>query len=444
MPVPIVVLLLVLATPGMPTVRGVGPEESSWSTFRGDVRRTGLSDQNASMNLGGLQWSYSLKETFSWDDPYEYYNGGSGIPAVGRDGTVYFSFSNTNRTNAVSANGSLLWAFEMGTARSDDLAPAVSDEGIVHIAAGGCLFALWPNGTMRWRYDVDGKFLSNPAIGMDGTIYIGCDDECLHAIGSNGIQKWTFATNDSVRSSPAVSLDGHITFMAKMGTEAQLLSLFPNGSVRWAITIPDGYISLSPCVRADGSVLVYDRAENLLCFHSNGTLDWTYPIVHTEPGLRARVRPIEVAIGPDGTIYSGSLDYLYALTPEGALKWQLETNWRTHSPVVSADGIIFVVVYSTIFAVDPQGNEIWTSHSISYGPRGNVPDTITIGLNGSILFMMDYTLVSVNGAPPKEPVGEEDGSMIASWAVVVGCVAIMLIQGPVRKALGAQKGKRIA
>ena len=52
---------------------------------------------------------------------------------------------------------------------------------------------------------------SSPAIGSDGTVYVGSDDKKLYAInGKNGVKLWEFKTGWSVRSSPAIGSDGTV------------------------------------------------------------------------------------------------------------------------------------------------------------------------------------------------------------------------------------------
>src|SRR5258705_8535402 len=54
----------------------------------------------------------------------------------------------------------------------------------------------------KWTF-VTGDFVgSSPAIGADGTIYIGSRDKNLYAISPEGSKKWEFATRDAVKSSP--------------------------------------------------------------------------------------------------------------------------------------------------------------------------------------------------------------------------------------------------
>jgi outer membrane protein assembly factor BamB len=49
------------------------------------------------------------------------------------------------------------------------------------------------NGTVKWTYQTGGPVRSSPAIGPDGTIYVGSSGSAkLHAINPNGTEKWSF------------------------------------------------------------------------------------------------------------------------------------------------------------------------------------------------------------------------------------------------------------
>ena len=52
---------------------------------------------------------------------------------------------------------------------------------------------------------------SSPAIGSDGTVYVGSDDYKLYAInGKSGVKLWEFETGGRVGSSPAIGSDGTV------------------------------------------------------------------------------------------------------------------------------------------------------------------------------------------------------------------------------------------
>ena len=52
---------------------------------------------------------------------------------------------------------------------------------------------------------------SSPAIGTDGTVYVGSNDKKLYAInGKTGVRLWEFITEGAVISSPAIGTDGTV------------------------------------------------------------------------------------------------------------------------------------------------------------------------------------------------------------------------------------------
>jgi len=62
----------------------------------------------------------------------------------------------------------------------------------------------------KWTFVTGGYVGSSPAIGADGTIYIGSRDTNVYAINPDGSKKWEFATGGDVKSSPAIGADGTI------------------------------------------------------------------------------------------------------------------------------------------------------------------------------------------------------------------------------------------
>ena len=67
-----------------------------------------------------------------------------------------------------------------------------------------------PEGTLKWAFATGGKVGSSPAIGANGTIYVGSDDNNVYAINPDGSKKWEFLTGGWVRSSPALDAAGII------------------------------------------------------------------------------------------------------------------------------------------------------------------------------------------------------------------------------------------
>jgi len=117
--------------------------------------------------------------------------------------TVVIEYGTTN------PYGTLKWNFETGG--EIESSPAIGPDGTIYIGSGnGTLYAINPNGTLKWKFTTEYGIESSPAIGPDGTIYIGSDDNNLYAINPDGTLKWKFTTKGEIISSHAIGSDGTI------------------------------------------------------------------------------------------------------------------------------------------------------------------------------------------------------------------------------------------
>jgi len=96
---------------------------------------------------------------------------------------------------------------------------------------------------------------SSPAIGSDGTIYVGSDKEDVFALNPDGTIKWVFPTRGPVRSSPALASDGTIFIGSN---DSRLYALNSDGALITEIVADDDFsnsgIVSSPTILADGTV----------------------------------------------------------------------------------------------------------------------------------------------------------------------------------------------
>jgi outer membrane protein assembly factor BamB len=246
-----------------------------------------------------------------------------------------------------------------------------------------------PKDTMRiWRYEIDAGLstanYSSPAIGTDGTIYVGSQDGYLYAVNSNSTLKWRFYTGGVVRSSPAIGGDGTIY----VGSYSNLLfALNPaDGSLKWSYAT-HGDISSSPAIAADGTIIFGSFDDTIYALNPDSTLKWKYGTgqdVYSSPSIAA-----------DGTVYCGSNDdHLYALTPSGALKWRFETTRDIQgSPAVGADGTVYVGSRDGfLYAINPDSTLKWTflTNSQIYGSPAIAPDsTIYLGSTDNLFYALN-------------------------------------------------------
>jgi len=237
----------------------------------------------------------------------------------------------------------------------------------------------------KWKFKTGDDIDSSAAIGIDGTVYIGSDDQNLYAIDpETGQEIWRFMTNGEIRSSPAVGPDGTIYFGSEDGS---LYAVSPNGSKKWAFNFGD-FIFSSPAISSDGKIIYIGSSNNSIYAISaaSGTYKWKYTT-----GDKIISSP---AIGHDGiepVVYVGSLDrHVYALAAnDGTLKWAFETQAEVYgSPAVSADGRIYVGECKTgsaeeynfkLFCINVDGSNNWEMAagtgfygSPAIGPEGNI------------------------------------------------------------------------
>ncbi len=115
---------------------------------------------------------------------------------------------------------------------------------------------------------------------------------------------------------------------------------------------------------------------------TSGKVKWRF----RQDGPYSKVRPVT---GPDGTIFSvDAYFHLYALAPDGALKW-VARGAGSGGVAVGPDGTAYVGSESSVKAYNPDGTLKWTFNQnpialffvgLSVGPDGNIYAVSTSGI----------------------------------------------------------------
>ncbi len=244
-------------------------------------------------------------------------------PALAAGGVAYVG-SDDDRLYALDTrDGSVRWQFTAGpcrvsvgsgpeAARCDVDAVTVAPDGTVLVSADG-LYALRPDGTLKWKFSPGATHCASAAaVGPDGLIYVGCQDDALYALDAGGVKKWEFRATDDVDSSPAVAPDGTVYVGSD---DHKLYALGPGGALKFAITT-GGAVRSSPALAADGTVYVGSFDGALYAVKPTGQVAWSYRTAD-----RILSSPL---VDAAGTILIGSEDdRLYALAPDGKLLWSV-------------------------------------------------------------------------------------------------------------------------
>jgi len=214
-----------------------------------------------------------------------------------------------------------------------------------------------------------------PVVATDGTIYQGTQFGELLAIRPNGTIKWRISVPGTVETTPAILPNGRVAFVNSRGT---LYVVKPDGSSSWHFStgVPCYCVAPSPAVGPDGAIY-FSLWEAVYALNSNGSLRWTFDT----GGWRVNG---SVSVAPDGVVYLPA-QYLFAINPNGALKWQSgDVISPGGAPAVADDGTIYVNNHlPTLTAINPDGTLKW-AYKVADCCDADVPAAPAIGLDGTI------------------------------------------------------------
>ena len=272
--------------------------------------------------------------------------------ALGSNGYLYAPTTDGHLVALDSATGEPQWTF----ACAIKSAPALGPDGTVYLSAGyspEIIYAVdGTTGVKRWQFLADGyaydpnsapsvlySVMSSPAVGSDGTVYVGAYVGKVYALdGATGARKWEFPTGGPVRSSPAIGADGTVYVGS---TDRNVYALDGvTGRPRWAFAT-GGQVISSPAIDREGTVYVGSCDHRIYALEgTTGIQKWVFTTgddVTSSPVLAA-----------DGTLYASSRDgYFYALdAATGGLKWDLPLPAGGSSASIGTDGTIYVREYA--------------------------------------------------------------------------------------------------
>ena len=259
------------------------------------------------VETGAVEWTFSTGGDIS------------SSPVINAAGTIYFG-SHDEWVYALAPDGSLLWRHATsGDVRSS---PAISADGkTLYIGSDDDFLyglhtdpALSAAQRLKWKTELDHLDVkSSPALGPapDFTVYVGSDDEALFAVRpEDGVVLWQVEVSGDIVSSPAIGADGTIYFGSN---DNRLRAVDPDGNVLWTFST-GGDIRSSPAIGADGIIHVGSNDDYLYALEPDPALSPSQRVLwQRDLGRDVRSSP---AIGSDGALYVGSDDNeLYRFAP---------------------------------------------------------------------------------------------------------------------------------
>ncbi len=347
---------------------------AKWKSLGGNFRRTGLSE-NYGPEVGCVKWSFETTEPVSASVTI---GAGDRVHIACEDGKVY----------TLDTDGSLVWSYDVNSPLLSS--PTISANGTVYVGSrDGKLYAISIGGSLLWTHATYGVVYSSVAVSEDGKVYACSEDGVLYALDQDGSELWTFETDgiglsseSSILASPAIGADGTVYIGGLY--DANLYALDSNdGSVKWTCTFTSSDCDLlncypsvswpfaSPVIADDGTIyqtLLYD--PNLYAIDANdGNIIWATNLGHREydyfgnpyPGYGYADGWSAPALGPDGTIYVSFDDpNLRAVNPDGSIKWETHLGMAGgYTLTVGSNGLIYAACDDNfVYVVDANGEVV--------------------------------------------------------------------------------------
>jgi len=290
-------------------------------------------------DVNNIRWKYRITGMNSF----------LGQPVIGNDGTIYAGNMN-HKLYALNPDGSLKW--EYTSQESNIKSPAsIGANNTIYFSAGP-LYALNSDGSLKWKSQNKG-FYQTPAIGKDGTIYVySTNGSSLEAYNPDGSLKWK--SNSMLGRSPLystgnlIAADGTIYTI----TGSYLYAHKNNGEEKWKLKLPEE-IKGNYSIGLSGEIYI-TLSKKILVVSPSGT-------IQAEWDLNENLYGTPIISQKDEVIYVGGTKNLFALNKDGSIKWKYPTNnLVTLSPLLDNNGIIYTGVRNDgIHVLNPDGSLKW-------------------------------------------------------------------------------------
>lgn len=317
------------------------------------------------------------------------------------------------------------------------------------------------NVTLKWRYVTSSGFNRMIAVTDDGTIYATNSNQILYAISPEGQLKWQVKSSEYDMSAPSVDANGTIYYstffpgaLCSVSSEGESLkclstseagapaaidnqqniywatmlggisSYAPNNSFRWRTSL-DGWGDVGATISDDGNLyaIAYNANDNgdeskVYSISKTGEINWS-----SHFNYRIVDRPV---IDENGHLYfagnKGSIRQgtLISVDADGKTRWikPLFDEVR-FSPTIDTSGRIIISTDNKVRAYSASGSTIWSTNTSGIentAPTIASDGTIYVGSSTGILYaikpngLQKFTY-SVEGAIKAAPTIDDNGTL---------------------------------
>lgn len=233
---------------------------------------------------------------------------------------------------------------------------AIANEAVYACTPGGQtthLIALsLADGANVWKYSFDHGGDTVAPIIVDNTIYMG-NGYSVYALNSlTGKKQWE-SNIPTEATIGGIGVKGNTVYVSYGGSRGGITALnATDGSQRWIKSLRSE-VSVQPVI-ADGTVYVGTHDGYIHAFNTaDGTRKWQRKITIASEGVRT---PIAIA---DGIVYVGSNNSTEAVAlnaTNGMEQWRVKTGISFVGPTI-VDGTVYLEGNGTLYALTPTGKQ---------------------------------------------------------------------------------------
>ncbi|AWD92957.1 hypothetical protein HSE3_gp005 [Bacillus phage vB_BceM-HSE3] len=195
-----------------------------------------------------------------------------------------------------------------------------------------------------------------------------------------------------------IDSDGTVyTVESNQTVAGTVVSYDKNGVKQWSYTPPNGVMNL--VLSKDGKLYFRSAGKLHAISKTDGTPVWSLELPNNNPSNTFT----STTIDKDGVIYTNQLNILYAINPDGTIKWERDFGKNILSQVkIDKEGRIFLETSARIYALNKDGTDIWSKPISTNDKAGNLEFSNDSQL---ILTYIDYNV------PVAAVVNRADGTM---------------------------------
>jgi outer membrane protein assembly factor BamB len=258
-------------------------------------------------------------------------------PVVGADGTLYVVSKGAGSAPkghlfALDPAGYVKWTFMANPYNPFELSPQIDPDGTIYVASSGPeIYAVYPNGTLKYQFSAAGNHVAQPALANDGSLFVAAQGSILYGLNPDGSLRFQYVPNGNLtfETGPVLAPDGSQVYIAARQRKFFALDT-ASGQQAWQYSA-SGDLLAAPVVEANGHIHLVTTQGRYIILTPAG---WEYAFydgfqaINQSPTVIARGQVV-FAAGPQTLAVLGRMPEAW----DGRPDVQPGSNWKEYDLV---------------------------------------------------------------------------------------------------------------